>query len=749
MCPDALDVGAHELDVERQEVGRMYARLDDLRDRVDRQLREVRRTAPSGSPQNRSERDAFAQEYERRLAQLWSVEERLAFGRLDLRDAERRYVGRIGLSDEQQHQLLVDWRADAAQDFYRATGAEPGDVVRRRHIAMRGRDVLGVEDEVFDLDAVQSSGAEETLVLSGEGALMAALAEHRTGHMRDIVSTIQREQDRIIRSPLEGVLVVQGGPGTGKTAVALHRAAYLLYQHRERLARSGVLIVGPNPLFLRYIEQVLPSLGETAAVLLTPDELVPGVQVNGEDPPDVAVLKGDARMADVLAAAVRDLQRVPPRPVALNVDGTTLRLSPQVVRRAVDRARRSGRPHNAAREQFVRQVLDHLAGQLATAMRVSLDADYRDDLLADLRDARDVRREVNLCWMPTSPQRLLRRLFSDTARLASAASAVLSDAEQRALLRDADAPWTVADVALLDAAAVLLGVDDSANRAADALDAVESAERVRYAQGVLAGGTGGGLVDAATLAERFAEHDPDLTVAERAAADPSWTFGHVVVDEAQELSAMQWRAVLRRCPSRSLTVVGDPAQTASAAGVGHWGDVLDRVAPGRWRLEELTVNYRTPAEVMAVADRVAAAGGAPVRPQVAARHGQHPVVAQVPQLTVAALAHVVVAELEAAGAGRVAVVLPRHGHDEVRAGLFKHVMGRPAPTSRERLDEPLVILSVGDVKGLEFDSVVVVEPADVVEQSARGVGDLYVALTRPTQRLTVVHAHALPDGFQN
>jgi DNA helicase IV len=357
-----------ELAREQAYVSRLYDRLDELRGVTERRLAEVRRAGASGTHAARSERDAFATLYEDRLAQLRAVEDRLAFGRLDLVGGSTRYVGRIGLSDERQEQLLTDWRAPAAEPFYRATAAEPGDVVRRRHLTLRGRSVTAVEDDVLDADALG-----EGMVVAGEGALMAALNATRTGRMRDIVATIQAEQDRVIRAPLPGVLVVQGGPGTGKTAVALHRAAYLLYAHRERISRSGVLLVGPNRAFLRYIEQVLPALGETGVVMSTPGELFPGVTARGTEPDEVAAVKGDLRMVDVVAAAVRQRQRVPDEPVPLDVDGATVVLRPRVVAAARAAARDTRRTHNEARVVFVKRVLADLVRQLAAATHTTLD----------------------------------------------------------------------------------------------------------------------------------------------------------------------------------------------------------------------------------------------------------------------------------------------------------------------------------------------------------------------------------------
>lgn len=286
-----------ELAREQKYVAALYERLDVLRERTRGQLDAVLAQGASGTHQNRSERDSFAGMYAQRLARLWAVEHGLCFGRLDLAeeggpeashaeedraDEKRLYIGRIGLSDDDQHRLLIDWRAPVAQPFYRATPAAPMGVTRRRHLHSRGRTVTSIDDDLLDLDRISEA---DRATLNGEAALLAALGEKRTGRMRDIVATIQAEQDKIIRSDLNGVLVVQGGPGTGKTVVALHRAAYLLYTYRERLERRGVLILGPNPTFLRYIEQVLPSLGETDVLLSTAGELYPGSPRAGGSPP--------------------------------------------------------------------------------------------------------------------------------------------------------------------------------------------------------------------------------------------------------------------------------------------------------------------------------------------------------------------------------------------------------------------------------------------------------------------------------
>ncbi|GAB2675060.1 HelD family protein [Thalassiella azotivora] len=731
---------------EQRQVDVLYARLDELRARADRDLAAVRRQRATGSHQSRSERDAFATLHENRLAQLWAVEDRLVFGRLDLTDGEHRYVGRMGLSDDDQRRMLVDWRAPAATPFYQATAANPGDVVRRRHLVLHERQVTGVEDDVLDLDAMDESGLAG---LSGEGALLAAVNAQRTGRMGDIVATIQAEQDRIIRADLGGVLVVQGGPGTGKTAVALHRAAYLLYTHRERLSRSGVLVVGPSPVFLRYIEQVLPSLGETGVVMTTAGQLFPGVDARTTDEPDVAALKGDLRMAEVVRRAVRARQRVPSRPVELEVDGHDLVLTPKAVLAARDKARRTGRPHNLARVTFVKDLLVHLADQVARRLGTRFDPADRGDVIADLRASRDVRVTLNRLWLPMTPQDLLSRLLAVPERLDQAAPH-LTTAERALLHRDLDAPWTLDDVPLLDEAAELLGEDDSADRALARQQAQRRAEEVEYARNVLQMTGAGQMVSAEALAERFTEAGPDLSVAERALHDRTWAYGHVVVDEAQELSPMMWRALLRRVPSKSVTAVGDLAQTRAAAGAGSWAAALDPHVEGRWRMEQLTVNYRTPAQIMRTATAALRAQGVDAVTPESVREGTWPPLAShLPGLDGAALADVVSGELDVLAGGRLAVVTAQRRWAAVAATLTAALGEDAVAAGGGGLDAPVAVLTVEQAKGLEFDGVVLVEPVEVLEDSPRGAGDLYVAMTRPTQRLHVVHDRPLPAGLED
>ncbi|MEU7693153.1 DUF2075 domain-containing protein [Microbispora sp. SCL1-1] len=738
-----------ELAREQKYVAALYERLDVLRERTRGQLDAVLAQGAFGTHQNRSERDSFAVMYTQRLARLWAVENGLCFGRLDHAEGERLYIGRIGLSDDDQHRLLIDWRAPVAQPFYRATPAAPMGVTRRRHLHTRGRRVTAIDDDLLDLDSLTDA---DRASLNGEAALLAALGEKRTGRMRDIVATIQAEQDKIIRSDLNGVLVVQGGPGTGKTVVALHRAAYLLYTYRERLERRGVLILGPNPTFMRYIEQVLPSLGETDVLLSTVGELYPGVTAAREEPPEAAAVKGRIAMADVIARAVRERQRMPRTPVEIKLDKFTLKLDRQTLEAARSKAGRSRRPHNQARAVFVRHLLTVLTRQAARHLgRGNLDdADFAD-LREDLRTEEPVRVALNRLWPYLTPQQLLIGLFTDRDRMAAAG---LDGPERDLLLREPPRPgekagetwWSPADVPLLDEAAELLGdIDEGVLRAARRAEQ-EREERIAYAREVLELTGLADIMDAERFAERQQAEETYLTTAERAARDRTWAFGHVIVDEAQELSEMAWRMVMRRIPSRSMTIVGDIAQTGSAAGAASWARVLDPYVAGRWREEHLSVNYRTPAELMEVAARVLELVGPDLKaPESVRETGERPWALRVAGLAEAGPVIAAEAAPGVLGEGRLVVVAPAGMTEDVGTIVRGAVPGAATGPGPAALDAPVAVLSVTEAKGLEFDSVIVVEPGRILRESPRGPSDLYVALTRATSRLGVVHVDELPE----
>ncbi|WP_079051543.1 HelD family protein [Streptomyces curacoi] len=733
---------------EQEFIDALYARVDALRGDTEAGVTDA--LAQGDTPmQARLERDILVAERSGLLAALNAVDGSLCFGRIDHTSGVSHHIGRIGLrtDDAERTPILIDWRADLARPFYLATGHTPMGIRRRRHITTSGRTVTALHDEILDLGDATRTGHEDP---SGDAVLLAALNSARTGRMNDIVQTIQAEQDQIIRAPHRGVLVVEGGPGTGKTAVALHRAAYLLYEHRELLAKRAVLIVGPNPAFLGYIGEVLPSLGETGVLLATVGELFPGVRATATDTREAAAVKGRADMADVLADVVRDWQALPDPVITIEHDREILMLDDDLVRVARERTRAARLPHNVAREHFEGHILNTLTELYAE--RVGTDP-YDGTSLLDAGDITQIRDElaenpevwaaVDQLWPRLTPQRLVADFLADPV-------GYLPDEDAAAIRRPVTRAWTVADVPLLDEAAELLGEDD---RPARARAERERETQVAYAQGVLdvsyasrtyefedkedSDPDGSEVLSAHDIidAERFAErHEEDdhRSAAERAAADRTWAFGHIIVDEAQELSPMAWRLLMRRSPTRSMTLVGDPAQTAEAAGVGSWAKILEPYVEDRWEHTRLGVNYRTPAEIMELAAAVVRAENPDFEPPSSVRStGVRPWVRATDDLP-AAVAEAV--EELTPTEGRLAVIAPRHLHRRLAARLDGVTAGAEPDLTRT-----VVLLDPRQSKGLEFDSVLVVEPG------LYGTSDLYVALTRATQRLGVLHTGRLPQ----
>lgn len=600
---------------EQEFIDLLYERLAELRTGAERAVNAAL-PLDGNHAQARLERDVLVAEHSGLLAAFDAGENGLCFGRLVFRDGRDHHIGRIGIrrDDADRTPLVLDWRAEVARPFYLATGHTPMGLRRERHLTTEDRRITALHDEILDLDDTERTGYEGA---DADAVLLSALDAARTGRMHDIVQTIQAEQDAIIRAPHHGVLVVEGGPGTGKTVVALHRAAYLLYAHRELLARRAVLIVGPNPAFLSYIEEVLPALGETGVLLATPGELFPGATATGTDTAEAARIKGRAEMADALAGYVRDRQTLPDPEIVIDHEDGELRLDADMAYEARRLARETKLPHNLARPHFAFRIIDALTAQLADRLGADpfggpnfLGPDDLAQLGKAIATSPEVHRAIEELWPDLTPQRLVAGFLADPARLPEA------DAE---VIRRADGDWTPADIPLLDEAAELLGEDDSAARAAAE---AERQEQIAYAQGVLELSYGSrtqefedkvdedsevlaahDLLDAERLADRHEEAD-HRTAAERAAADRTWAFGHIIVDEAQELSAMMWRLLMRRCPTRSMTLVGDPAQTAEPGGCGSWASILAPYTGDRWQHVRLGVNYRTPSEIMDIAAEV-------------------------------------------------------------------------------------------------------------------------------------------------
>ncbi|MBV9058340.1 MAG: DUF2075 domain-containing protein [Pseudonocardiales bacterium] len=711
-----------ELRSERSYVAGLYARLDAERARVRGEYKAALR-GNGGTPM---ERDVEVHALAKEVKRLDVADNGLCFGRLDTVSGDHSYIGRIGLFDEENdyEPVLLDWRAPASRAFYVATAANPENMRRRRQFHTRGRQVVDFTDEVLG-----RPGDGER----GDAALLAAVNAPRGDGMRDIVATIQAEQDEIIRLDHPGVLVIEGGPGTGKTVVALHRVAYLLYTQRERMERHGVLVVGPNPAFLNHIGRVLPSLGESDVVFMTPGELVPGLCVTTEDTPEAARLKGSAKVLDVLAAAVADRQRLPEHPLPIELGDVTVRIDAETAEWAREEARACGLPHNEARAVFseiVTYVLTERAiarigrGWLTRSDREAWE-DLRADLLKELADDDKFTAALDELWPILTPETLLEALYTSPERLRAAG------ADQTLWRTDGDA-WTVSDVPLLDELIDLLGRDKVADKAAE-----QAAEQKRKAEAEYAAGVLDVLVDrqdsmddedhlfatdllyAEDLADRFGERDARDLV-ERAAADRDWTYRHVVVDEAQELSEMDWRVLMRRCPGRSFTVVGDLAQRRSVAGATSWDTMLEPYVPGRWIQRSLSVNYRTPAEIMTVAAALLAEFAPGVQPPESVRAcGVQPWSRRVTE-------------------DELPTAIEEFVRDEAGRVGTRVVIGPPGVPGA-------VVAS--ETKGLEFDAVLVVEPERILADGPRGAAELYVALTRATQRLGVLHQDPLPQAL--
>ena len=717
------------------------------------------------------ERDVVMSTALTRLDQLAIGDQPLFFGRIDydVNDEGTRdvyHVGRLAVSDEQLNALVVDWRAPVAEAFYRATGVESLGLSRRRHVAIRGHEVIGVEDEYFadangDLMVPEDEARSATpeglvdggMALGGPGALLAALGRARTGRMGDIIATIQGEQDRIIRNPLAGILLVQGGPGTGKTAVALHRAAYLLFTHRSTLERQGVLVVGPNPLFLNYIENVLPSLGESGVTLATISELVTNVEVGARESEELDQLKGDIRMVKVLARALRTRQHPLRDDVEIPVGRAILNLKATWSKDIVERARRRPGNHNQRRSAVGRELALRMANEYHSRFVKNSDEEISqvNELADAIRATQQFKIALQRIWPRLTGQDLLHDLFGAPALIRAAAKDILNDEEIAMLHRPRsvnleDVLWTKADAALIDEARILLGPRKKPRPKPKPGDSgiLEGVDLDAYA----------GNVRQAALreAERLAPaQSQELDEAEFV------TYGHIVVDEAQDLSPMELRVLKRRDLTGSMTIVGDMGQATTAGSSASWNAVLEVLEPRREPARvDLTVSYRTPEEVLNFAEPTLKAASPDLEaPKPVRRAGTEPTVEVVAQSQFAAtLSAAVKRECENVHPGRVAVIVTGPRVDEIVSILNAAGLDAIDPREMESrgLSADLVVLAAEGANGLEFDATVVVEPGEIARRgsgaskaiTSRGLRTLYVAMTRPTRRLAIVASGELP-----
>jgi DNA helicase IV len=681
-------------------------------------LRDIHEGTLGGTFQARYERDVFDEALVNRLTKLDLGDAALVFGRIDRLaetpgELEAFHIGRLAVADENSEPVVVDWRAPVAEPFYRATGRDTMGLRRRRHFAVQGRELLGLEDELFG-DGHLGVGADDGIVdtspvaptsLRGYSTLLAALERGRTGQLGDIVATIQSEQDEIIRSPQAGVLVVQGGPGTGKTVVALHRAAYLLYTYRFPLEDQGVLVIGPNRVFLRYIERVLPSLGEAGVEQVVLNDLVPGVEWAryGIDPADghlTATVKGDLRMADMIDKAVTDRERGLRDDVVVPFRSGFLRLRAEETARIVRAAQRRYRRHNAARRWVEGEVWSAMAASWRDG-EVSI-----DDVREVVRPMPEIRAALERMWPVLTPAQLLHDLFGSKALLRLAAEKFLTEDEYLSLYRPRhadvdDVRWTDSDVALLDEARSYLGPRPPRK----GMPADE--EEIR-------------------------------------------TFGHIVIDEVQDLTPLQLRMASRRSLNGSMTVVGDIAQATGALAPDDWDDILAHLPDQKpSRVIGLSVGYRIPDRIMELANRVMHAATPSLRAPISVRAGdEHPEFVEAPAHELfAAVARTTEAMTADIVGGTIAVVAADAMVDQVSAALTELGVEHGRAT-RSGINAGITVVPVSVVKGLELDGVVVVEPAAIVSSEQQGLRALYVALTRSTRRLSVVHSQPLPAAMR-
>ncbi|MFY1624361.1 HelD family protein [Micromonospora sp. WMMD735] len=692
-----------EIAAEQRHLDRVYARLAELRRSAARAERDGYRLAGVGTFGALVERDAMVFHAAQRRHLLDAEHEGLVFGRLDLRDRQVLHVGRLGVRGEDAETLVVDWRAPAAAAFYRATPAEPLGVVRRRTISSSDEKVTRIEDDLLDPEA-----APPDMPVVGDGALLATLSRATGRGMRDIIATIQREQDEAIRSPASGVTIVSGGPGTGKTAVALHRAAYLLYADRSRYAGGGILVVGPSAVFVEYIASVLPSLGEETATLHSLGSLFPGLSATRTDGPEVAAVKGSLRMRRVLERAARDAVPDGPQELRLLYRGALLRLERRELDGIRDRALHRGARRNEVRRVGFDGVLAALYAQARRSAVAGLPEQpaFEDEIIE-----RPEFREFLKAWWPRLHPRHVLGWLARPERLRRYAAGVLSRAEVGLLAqayRSLDTEGlTVADIALLDELDALLGQPVRPKKARR--DPFQLA---------------GGVRELST----FGERQRAARAAARERPEDYRDYAHVVVDESQDVSPMQWRMIGRRGRLASWTVVGDPAQTAWTGDQAELDRARDQ-ALGRRRRHRFTLstNYRNSAEIFAVA-------AAEIRrlypdlelPSAVRSTGVDPVALHVPAAELARTTADAVDALLAEVAGTVGVITPVPRRDEVAGWLG------------DRGGARLQVVTSLQAKGMEYDGVVLVCPGEIRADPGSGVRTLYVALSRATQRLTTV-----------
>ncbi|RNM12411.1 HelD family protein [Nocardioides pocheonensis] len=706
------DVAAREIAREQEFVDTVYRQLEESTRSAQELAAEGRARGQLGHEGGLVERDAMVYQAARRMATLDAAHEGLVFGRLDMRaeiDEDPRYVGRIGLRDGNRDVLLIDWRAPAAAVFYQATHADPHGVIRRRILRCSGETVVGVEDDLLD------SEAETDLPVVGEGALMAQLSRARDRSMHSIVATIQAEQDRAIRAPNKGVVLISGGPGTGKTVVALHRAAFLLYADRRRYETGGVLVVGPSGVFMRYIERVLPSLGETAVALRSLGDVVDGLRATRRDDPRVAEVKGSAVMAELLRRTAR--QHVPgsPREFRIFYRDDVIVLGTRDLAQARRQLLSMG-PRNRSTTRVASTLIDLMWRQVRSERaRERTKEDFAEEMRTN-----DAFLDFASSWWPVLDAATVLGWLRDTDLLARVADGVLDDEAVRLLAKSWGEDLSVDDVPLVDELRYLLGDPPLVNDAdEDPLDLADSS-----------------LQELTTAADReYAGHRAWSPPTNRIEDDG---YAHVLIDEAQDLTPMQWRMVGRRGRTATWTIVGDPAQSSWPVPAESERARAQALGDKPVHSFHLSTNYRNSAEIYRFAAAYAERVGLDADlPNAVRSTGVEPREVVDPDLEAATRR--ALGELVGALEGTVGIVVPVARRAEANRWLASW----PEFAELARGDDARVVVLTGlDTKGLEFDGILVVEPAEIEAESPAGRATLYVVYTRATQQMVTVSAHS-------
>lgn len=712
-----------ELEAEADYVARAYDQLDRARNAA-RGLTENVISREGGTHQARFERDVIAERVRERIDHLDIGDQSLIFGRIYLETPEDPtsadstsadatsadatsepdsfHIGRVGVSDDQRRQIVVDWRAPIAEKFYRATGRAHMGLSQRRHFISRLRELVGLEDEYF-AGSASGKGTE----IKGRASLIHAIESGRTGRLGDIVATIQGEQDEIIRAGLSGLLLVQGGPGTGKTVVALHRAAYLLFSNRFPLEGQGVLVIGPNRLFMTYIEQVLPSLGESGVELAVLADFVPDCRIRGNDTEALAYAKGDIAMLDVISEAVKARQRPLTQTLTVSYGVQRLRISPQACEELISRTRKRCRNHNHGHRFFVQDFFETLA---KSARRYEIDP---VELQEHLRKDPAVVEAIRYMWPVLSPAEFLFDFYRSEAAIEAL------PLEQNTAQQTGPVTW----LGTVNTSLISEENEPEFISQADQALSEEAKEKIWSHQDVP-------LLD-------FANQLLGPTSGKTSEAGIR-TYGHIVIDEAQDLSPMQLNMIAKRSLNGSMTVVGDIAQATGAWSHQNWDGVLEYLVTKKGVEErDLTIGYRLPAPLMGYAEKVLSKAMPEIQPPVAVRQEGDPAKITVtsPDEFSSTLVRTIASEQAAIGVGNIAVICQSGVGSEISEILSAEGVEHGVAYSGA-LEKAVSVIEVSMVKGLEIDAAVVIEPDRIAESD--GLRSLYVALTRATRRLHII-----------